>query len=70
MVRKFRQGLRRQEPRKLARHAQQVAAGKIFAIAFDDEAKRIEIAAKIVDDDEWRKIEEGVYTGLSKPAPM
>ena len=43
-----------------------VAAGKISAIAFNDEAKRIEIAAKIVDDDEWRKIEEGVYTGFSQ----
>ena len=43
-----------------------VAAGKISAISFNDEAKRIEIAAKIVDDDEWRKIEEGVYTGFSQ----
>ena len=43
-----------------------VAAGKISAITFNDEAKRIEIAAKIVDDDEWRKIEEGVYTGFSQ----
>ena len=43
-----------------------VAAGKIASIAFNDEAKRIEIAAKIVDDDEWRKIEEGVYTGFSQ----
>ncbi|MGP0106663.1 hypothetical protein [Rhodoblastus sp.] len=43
-----------------------VAAGKISAIAFNDDAKRIEIAAKIVDDDEWRKIEEGVYTGFSQ----
>jgi hypothetical protein len=43
-----------------------VAAGKISAIAFNDEEKRIEIAAKIVDDEEWRKIEEGVYTGFSQ----
>ena len=43
-----------------------VAAGKISALTFNDEAKRIEIAAKIVDDDEWRKIEEGVYTGFSQ----
>ncbi|WP_298353983.1 hypothetical protein [Rhodoblastus sp.] len=43
-----------------------VAAGKISSIAFNDEARRIEIAAKIVDDDEWRKIEEGVYTGFSQ----
>jgi len=43
-----------------------VAAGKISAIAFNDDEKRIEIAAKIIDDDEWRKIEEGVYTGFSQ----
>ena len=43
-----------------------VAAGKISAIAFNDQEKRIEIAAKIVDDEEWRKIEEGVYTGFSQ----
>jgi hypothetical protein len=43
-----------------------VAAGKISSIAFNDDARRIEIAAKIVDDDEWRKIEEGVYTGFSQ----
>jgi hypothetical protein len=43
-----------------------VAAGKISAIAFNDDEKRIEIAAKIIDDAEWRKIEEGVYTGFSQ----
>jgi hypothetical protein len=43
-----------------------VAAGKISSIAFNDDARRVEIAAKIVDDDEWRKIEEGVYTGFSQ----
>jgi hypothetical protein len=43
-----------------------VAAGKITSILFDDAEKRIEIAAKIVDDDEWRKVEEGVYTGFSQ----
>jgi hypothetical protein len=43
-----------------------VAAGKISAITFNDDARRIEIAAKIIDDDEWRKIEEGVYTGFSQ----
>ena len=43
-----------------------VAAGKISAISFNDTEKRIEIAAKIVDDEEWRKIEEGVYTGFSQ----
>jgi hypothetical protein len=43
-----------------------VAAGKIASIRFNDEEKRIEITAKIIDDDEWRKVEEGVYTGFSQ----
>lgn len=43
-----------------------VAAGKLTDIAFDDAQKRILVAAKIVDDDEWRKVEEGVYTGFSQ----
>jgi hypothetical protein len=43
-----------------------VAAGKLTDIAFDDEAKCITVAAKIVDDDEWRKVQEGVYTGFSQ----
>jgi hypothetical protein len=43
-----------------------VAAGKLTDIAFDDDAKQITVAAKIVDDDEWRKVQEGVYTGFSQ----
>jgi len=43
-----------------------VAAGKLTDIAFDDDSKRIVVAAKIVDDDEWRKVCEGVYTGFSQ----
>jgi hypothetical protein len=43
-----------------------VAAGKLTDIAFDDKAKRIVVAAKIVDDDEWKKVVEGVYTGFSQ----
>ncbi len=43
-----------------------IAAGKLTDIAFDDNAKRITVAAKIVDDDEWRKVQEGVYTGFSQ----
>lgn len=41
-----------------------VAAGKLTSIDFDDEDKRILVAAKIVDDDEWEKVLEGVYTGF------
>ena len=43
-----------------------IAAGKLTDIAFDDDAKRVVVAAKIVDDDEWRKVTEGVYTGFSQ----
>ncbi|HET6376304.1 MAG TPA: hypothetical protein VFF88_09665 [Methylocella sp.] len=43
-----------------------VAAGKIVAITFNDAAKQIEICAKVVDDAEWAKVQEGVYTGFSQ----
>ena len=43
-----------------------VAAGKLTDIAFDDDGKRILVAAKIVDEDEWLKVVEGVYTGFSQ----
>jgi hypothetical protein len=41
------------------------AAGKLTDLAFDDDARAVEIAAKVVDDDEWKKVLEGVYTGFS-----
>ena len=43
-----------------------VAAGKLTDINFDDSGKRIVVTAKIVDDDEWNKVLEGVYTGFSQ----
>jgi hypothetical protein len=43
-----------------------VAAGKVTAITFNDEEKQIEICAKVVDDSEWIKVTEGVYTGFSQ----
>jgi hypothetical protein len=43
-----------------------IAAGKLTSISFDDDAKKIEICAKVVDDAEWGKVEEGVYTGFSQ----
>ncbi len=43
-----------------------VAAGKLVEIAFNDEAKQVEICGKVVDDAEWQKVEEGVYTGFSQ----
>jgi hypothetical protein len=43
-----------------------VAAGKVMALTFNDDDKQIEICAKVVDDDEWHKVQEGVYTGFSQ----
>jgi hypothetical protein len=43
-----------------------VAAGKLTDITFNDGEKQIEVCAKVVDDDEWRKVQEGVYTGFSQ----
>lgn len=42
-----------------------VAAGKVTQITFDDAEKAIDVATKIVDDAEWKKVLEGVYTGFS-----
>lgn len=42
-----------------------VAAGRLDQILFDDVAKRISTVAKVVDDGEWKKVLEGVYTGFS-----
>ena len=43
-----------------------VSAGKIVhPIDFDDESKTVNVCIKVVDDGEWRKVLEGVYTGLS-----
>jgi hypothetical protein len=41
------------------------AAGKLTDIVFDDVEKAIDITAKIVDDNEWEKVIEGVHTGFS-----
>ena len=41
------------------------AAGKLTELNFDDMAKSIDVCAKIVDDGEWEKVIEGVYTGFS-----
>lgn len=42
-----------------------VAAGRLDQLTFNDDALQVEVAAKIVDDNEWQKVEEGVYTGFS-----
>lgn len=42
-----------------------VAAGKFTDMVFNDDAKKIEVAAKVVDKNELEKVLEGVYTGFS-----
>ena len=44
---------------------QNVAAGKLIALKADDVNKGFYVGAKIVDDNEWKKVEQGVYTGFS-----
>jgi len=42
-----------------------VAAGKAVEVTFQDDECAIDIAAKVVDDNEWEKVLEGIYTGFS-----
>lgn len=42
-----------------------VAAGKLTGIDFSDADKAVDVCAKVVDDNEWKKVLEGVYTGFS-----
>jgi len=42
-----------------------IAAGKLIQLVFDDKEQAIDVVAKIVDDAEWKKVEESVYTGFS-----
>ena len=44
---------------------QNVAAGKLIALTADDVNKGFYVGAKIIDDNEWNKVEQGVYTGFS-----
>ena len=41
------------------------AVGKGIGFEFKDSAKEIFMGFKVVDDDAWKKVEEGVYTGFS-----
>ena len=41
------------------------AAGKIQELIYNDEECAIDVVAKVVDDNEWQKCLEGVYTGFS-----
>ena len=42
-----------------------IAAGVLKQLACNDDERRIEVCAHIVDDNEWAKCEAGVYTGFS-----
>jgi hypothetical protein len=42
-----------------------VVAGKLSQIVFNDAAKAIEVAAKVVDDGCWKKVLERCYVGFS-----
>lgn len=44
---------------------QPVAAGKVIALTFNDGERAIDVGTKIVDENEWQKCLEGVYTGFS-----
>jgi hypothetical protein len=46
-------------------HNGKIAAGKLVSIEFDDLNKSVEFCAKIVDNNEWEKVEQRVYTGFS-----
>jgi hypothetical protein len=45
---------------------QLVAAGKCVGFEFRDSDKEIFMGFKVVDDEEWKKVDEGVYTGFSQ----
>lgn len=44
---------------------QPIAAGKLTDIVFNDDARKIETCAHVVDAAEWEKVDKGVYTGFS-----
>jgi hypothetical protein len=44
---------------------QLTVAGKLTDIEFLDDAKAIDVVAKVVDDDAWEKVKEGCFTGFS-----
>ncbi len=46
-------------------HDAKRVAGKVVDLTYNDDEKAIEVCAKVVDDQEWKKVVEGVYTGFS-----
>lgn len=48
-----------------AMHDPKSASGVFEQISFDDDNKLVEVCAKVVDDNDWKKCLAGVYTGFS-----
>lgn len=44
---------------------QPIAAGRLISLLFDDANKQVHVGAHIVDDAEWNKCAQWVYTGFS-----
>ncbi len=44
---------------------QPIAAGRLLDLQLVDAEKAVDLGSEIVDDQEWRKVEKGVYTGYS-----
>lgn len=42
-----------------------IAAGKFLTMDYNDDDKSVFVTAKVVDNDEWEKVRERVYTGFS-----
>lgn len=42
-----------------------ISAGKLTQLDFDDQQKAVTVCAKVIDDNEWEKVLEGIYTGFS-----
>lgn len=48
-----------------AMHGKTAAGVLAQPIHFDDEGKALDVVVKVVDDQEWKKVLDGVYTGFS-----
>jgi hypothetical protein len=46
-------------------HNPKMVAGRLDQLGFDDDGKRIEVCAKVTDDQAWKKCLDGCYTGFS-----
>ncbi len=49
-----------------AMHDAKKAIGSLPEVSLNDREKSVEVVAKVVDDQEWSKVLEGVYTGFSQ----